>query len=272
MRERIRTVLAMGAASLSRAGTNGAVPLRELTALILGHVDDRRQIQTGRGQLSVRVSNPLERWRVDTLLNKEPETIAWLDQTITPESVFYDVGANIGLYSLYACHLHPGVRAVCFEPESLNFARLNRNLNDNGLSDRALALSIGLGARPALGAFRLSALEAGRALHGDRFVVAGNEAHRQGIVVLPLDMARDWAGDAVMPAPTHLKIDVDGPELDVLAGAAATLSCPSLRHVLVEVAPDQFEAATTVLSGYGFSVVGRGAEAADGTNILFRRG
>lgn len=272
MRDRLRSLLAKGAGTLSRTGTNGPAPLREMTALLLGNMDDRRFVRTRHGEFSVRVSNPLERWRVDTLLSKEPETIAWLDDTITPQSVFYDVGANVGLYTLYACHIHSGVRAVCFEPESLNFARLNRNLNDNGLSDRALALSIGLGAGTGLSAFRLSALEAGRALHGDRFVAAGTEAHRQGIVVLPLDLARQWAGEAMLPPPTHLKIDVDGPELDVLAGAEATLSSASLRHVLVEVAPDQFDAATACLTGHGFELVGRGADAADGTNLVFRRG
>lgn len=270
MRERLRSLLVNAACSVSRYGTNGPAPLRELTALLLGSVDERRLVRCGFGQLSIRVSNPLERWRVDTLFEKEPETIAWLDETIESNSVFYDVGANIGLYSLYACHLNPGVRVVCFEPEALNFARLNRNINDNGWSDRALAFPLGLGSETAIGAFRLSALEAGRALHGERFVAAGAEVHRQGIVILPLDQVRRLSTD-LLPAPTHLKIDVDGPELDVLAGADQTLAAPDLRHVLIEVAADQKDAATAILSAHGFTLVSQGAEAADGTNLIFRR-
>lgn len=270
MRSLLKRVLARLVRCASRSGTNGPSAARELTAWALAHVDERRRVATAHGGFTIRVSNPLERWRADTLLSKEPETIAWLDATIGADSVFYDAGANIGLYSLYACYLNSSVRAVCFEPEALNFARLNLNLHDNGLSGRALAFPIGLGAEDAVFVFRLSALEAGRALHGDRFVKQGAEAHRQGMAVLPLDELRRRAGDLLAP-PTHLKVDVDGPELEVLAGAGATLALPSLVHVLVEAAADQQQAVLSILDGHGFDLVARGAEAADGTNLIFRR-
>src|ERR1044071_9834964 len=41
-----------------------------------------------------------ERWRADTYATKEPDTIAWIDQFVQEGDVLYDVGANIGLYSL----------------------------------------------------------------------------------------------------------------------------------------------------------------------------
>src|SRR5688572_28729201 len=47
------------------------------------------------------VASTLCRWRVDTLFTKEPGTIDWME-SFTPGDVFVDVGANIGLYSVYA--------------------------------------------------------------------------------------------------------------------------------------------------------------------------
>ena len=47
------------------------------------------------------VPNQLNRFRVDTFATKEPETLEWIE-TIPQGSTFWDIGANIGLYSLYA--------------------------------------------------------------------------------------------------------------------------------------------------------------------------
>ena len=58
--------------------------------------------------------NSLCTWRYDTFNSKEPETLEWID-SIPGGSILWDVGANIGLYSIYAAkkinakcwHLNP---------------------------------------------------------------------------------------------------------------------------------------------------------------------
>ena len=40
-------------------------------------------------------------WRADTVLTKELDTIGWIDE-FDEGSVFWDIGANVGVYSLYA--------------------------------------------------------------------------------------------------------------------------------------------------------------------------
>ncbi len=47
------------------------------------------------------VPNPLNKYRIKTFSTKEPETLAWID-SFESDAVFWDVGANIGLYSIYA--------------------------------------------------------------------------------------------------------------------------------------------------------------------------
>ena len=270
MRSVFKTLLERLISSLSRSATNGPGPLRALSAFALNAIDDRRVIRTSQGHFTMRTGNPIERWRADTLLTKEPETIAWLDETIDADSVFYDVGANVGVYTLYATHRFPGqVRAVCIEPEALNFARLNRNIADNGLSGKVICFPVGLGEQAGAMALTLSVLEAGRALHGDRFVTETDAAHRQGVIVEMLDGLIERAD--FLPRPTHLKIDVDGPELNILRGAAKTLADPVLRHVLVELTSDETDEAIRLLGAYGFKVSATGETASDMTNYIFRK-
>jgi FkbM family methyltransferase len=245
-------------------------PLLKGAALVLENLDDRRRVTTTRGLFFMRVGNSLERWRTDTLATKEPETIKWLNATISADSVFYDVGSNIGLYSMYALHLFPNqTQAVCFEPEALNFARLNQNINDNGFSEQATPFAIGLGETENVIQFRLSRLQAGRALHGERHVAEGDHDHRQGLVIFPLD--KFVFGDYGLPQPTHLKIDVDGPELDILHGAKRTLSLASLCHVLVEIEGEERDEANSILINAGFTFIEEGASTGGVRNIIYEK-
>ena len=45
--------------------------------------------------------NSLIQWRAETFFTKEPETIEWIN-TFKSDETLFDVGANIGLYSIYA--------------------------------------------------------------------------------------------------------------------------------------------------------------------------
>ncbi|EKD70849.1 MAG: FkbM family methyltransferase, partial [uncultured bacterium] len=58
-----------------------------------------------------------------------------------------------------------------------------------------------------------------------------------------------------LPFPTHLKIDVDGPEVKILKGATATLSNPKLKHILVELFEDEETEVIELLSSFGFKKI-----------------
>lgn len=252
MRGIVKPIVQRTISRISAGAVNGPAFLRSASVFGIWSIDDRRRIRTRHGSFTMRTGTPLERWRADTLLDKEPETIAWLERTIDDASVFFDVGANVGIYTLFACHLGPGrVRAVCFEPEALNFARLNQNIHDNGLSDRVLALPVALGAGDRVQELGVSRFEAGAALHGEWSVARAAPAHRQGIIVTSLDLLTSRTSG--LPRPTHLKIDVDGPELDILAGAREVLADPGLRHLMIEIRDDNVASAEEILAPHGWS-------------------
>jgi FkbM family methyltransferase len=270
MKQMIKNTLRTLIGGMTRVVSNGPGWMRAAAAFAQSCIDNRRRITTGKGDIIIHVGSPIERWRADTLLTKEPETIAWLERTIVPEAVFYDVGANVGLYSLYAAHLFPGtVKAVCFEPEPMNFARLNQNILANGLSDQITAYPIGLGEAPDLTTFPLSVLQSGGALHGPRMVEDGKAAHVVGLNIWTLDAFRAQA--LQFPCPTHLKIDVDGPELEILRGAEATLHEPSLRHLLIELTGEELDEAVGIFSAAGFSQITQGQTQDGMFNLIFEK-
>ena len=179
--------------------------------------------------------NRMTRWRAETLFEKEPVTIRWMSGLGT-QAVLADVGANVGMYSVWAAKIG-GARVWAFEPESQNFALLNRNIVLNGLGDRVKAYCIALSDSAGYSELHLSEFAAGGSCHslGERVdfkLEPARPAFSQGCVSATLD---ELVGTAAMPQPTHLKIDVDGFEHKVVDGARDTLRDPRLGSMIIEV-------------------------------------
>ena len=65
-------------------------------------------------------------WRAKTLLTKEPETIQWIDN-FNKDETMWDIGSNIGVYTLYAAAR--GLKVDSFEPAPGNFFVLSKYRN-----------------------------------------------------------------------------------------------------------------------------------------------
>lgn len=179
--------------------------------------------------LAIRVSCAAEHKRSQNW-RKEPETLAWLEEMVKPGDTFYDIGANVGCYSLIAHFLAKGRLSVCaFEPNPPTFAALCANLSHNGVS--ATALGIALSDSRSTLTLNGSLLEPGPTSRTD---LDG------GFTVL-CERLDDLVAERGLPVPTIVKIDVDGAEEGVLRGAASTLARPEVRSILIEL--DQLEGA-----------------------------
>ncbi len=209
-------------------------------------------IRHGAVSFTLMISSGVELWRAATIGTKEPETLAWLEETLRDGDCLYDVGANIGLYTLFALALRPAVTVVSFEPDAVNFHRLCVNLLANRFQDRCTAFPIALSDRAGLGKFHSSRFVAGGSEH---WVSPDMDCDRPseiatGCAVYDLDSF--VAGASFVRPPTHLKIDVDGIESRVVHGAAATLAGPTLRHLIVEGRPATVERVRPLLDRAGF--------------------
>lgn len=176
-------------------------------------------------------------WRVQSMYTKEPDTVDWirsLNMIYGPEEVFYDVGANIGLYTLLAAK--QGLRVFAFEPESQNFAILTRNLAFNlPLTEKVVAFPFCISDEQRIDTLRLSSLMAGGSCHSFASDLNYKReekqwAFKQGTVGFTLDAL---VFDCGLPMPTHIKVDVDGFEDKVVAGAQKVL--PNVQSILLEL-------------------------------------
>lgn len=239
------------------------------------------EIPTPRGLARFYCLGDLPLWRAQTLLTKEPETIEWID-TIGDGEVLFDIGANVGVYTIYAA-LNRQVRVLAFEPLAANYFLLNRNIEENGLSDTVSAYCLALNDTDMTGSFHVRDTGFGSALssfaeaidhNGDSFTAR----FEQGMIGMTLD---GFIEGFAPPFPNHIKIDVDGIEDKIVTGAARTLADPRLRSVSIELdaaRPDYTNAVVRDIEAGGLKLISqrRSAEL-DGTpfaniyNYLFRR-
>jgi FkbM family methyltransferase len=181
--------------------------------------------------------NDMTRWRVQTLFAKEPVTIEWL-RALPEGAVFADVGANVGMYTVFAA-LVRGARVTAFEPESSNYAVLNENLRLNALGGQVLALCAGLSDRAGVERLFLSGAAPGASCHSLGEAVGFDLKPRpaafvQGTLALRFD---DLVAAGDIPAPGYVKIDVDGFEHKVIRGMERTLRAGTVRSLIVELNP-----------------------------------
>lgn len=177
------------------------------------------------------------------------------------EGCYFDVGANIGLFALYALERAPQARIFAFEPAPPLFELLRRNLDgagqvrffDYGLSDQAGEASLTFYPQlPGMSSFAADKDEE-RALLG---AILRNQAERgeEGMAQVMSDadaLIENRLNSEIFPARRLrtlsevlaetgvdtvdlLKIDVQKTELKVLQGLAGA-DWPKIRQVVVEV-------------------------------------
>jgi FkbM family methyltransferase len=207
---------------------------------------------------------------------KEPETVAWIEKYIEPGDVLYDIGANIGAYSLVA-HQHCGGRISiqAFEPSFSNYYQLCRNVILNGCQETISPHMIALARESGVSVFNYQSVEAGTALHTlgasvDYRGEAFKPIYLQKVLSFSLD---DLVFRYDFPVPNHIKLDVDGIELDILHGADKVLNDPRIKSIMVETCEQREPAKLFIdfLEQKGFRLESQSKRAGDVMNSLFIR-
>ena len=202
--------------------------VKENTLLWLRDAADRHATEVVRAagvEASYRCTTLKELGRIRSV-GGEPVVLEWLSESVKPGDCVYDIGANTGFYTILAAKLvGPTGRVVAFEPEGQNFARLQSNVQVNGLAN-VIACPFAVSDRVGSALMRLHSQDAGEGAHA----IVGDGGNWR-VFLLTLDGAVDLFG---LPWPTHLKIDVEGHEEAVLRGMARCLQSETLCTVVVE--------------------------------------
>lgn len=258
MKVRLKNALKKAIHSLLIAGGKTRVGLylyRQIAILSMGQVT-----AITHGEISMRFSvpNALCDWRARTFSEKEPETLEWIDAMPTG-SILWDVGANIGLYSVYAAKKRE-CRVWAFEPSVFNLELLARNIFLNELVSQVCIAPFALSNQVASSQLSMTTTEWGGAMStfGQDYGWDG-ETLNKVFEFQTIGLSLDDVSDALrIPRPDFIKMDVDGIEHLILSGGKDLLS--DVKGILVEVNDgfrEQAEACEKLLADAGLTLKGK---------------
>jgi len=186
------------------------------------------------------IPSNLVEWRVDTIFEKEPETLQWIKdfKSQKNEILFWDIGANVGLYSIYAACLHENIKIISFEPSVLNTNILARNISENKLNEKIIINQIPLTNKEnSFLEMKESFVEEGASLStfGEKFNYEGKDFKSKINYKIFGTTINYFIENKILSIPNYIKIDVDGIEHLIIEKADKVLESDDLKSVLVEV-------------------------------------
>ncbi len=226
------------------------------------HEDSYKKIKILEKEVSFFIPNSLTEWRADTFRVKEPETLEWIDSFKNEKNItFWDIGANIGLYSIYNVLKNNKSTSISFEPSTSNLRILSRNISINELDQKIKIMPIAL---TNLNNAFLSMNE-GNFIEGGALNAFGENINFEGKEFLP-KMKYTTYGTSInslieqniLEIPNYVKIDVDGIEHLILQGASKILESKKLISLSIEINEDflkQYENITKIMKNYNFRVL-----------------
>ncbi len=205
--------------------------------------------------------NSLTEWRVNTFFTKEPETLEWIDNFDDSKKItFWDIGANIGIYSIYAALSYKNIQIISFEPSTSNLRILSQNISKNNLSQKINICQIALtNQKNKFLNFNESSFEEGSALHayGETFNHQGDQikfTNKYSLYGTNVDFLIE---NKILEIPDYIKIDVDGIEHLILDGGRNCLASDKIKSISLELNEnfiDQYEKSLNILSNANFKL------------------
>ena len=183
--------------------------------------------------------------------SKEPETLEWIDNFDKKSKIiFWDIGSNIGLYSVYAAATIENIEVISFEPSTSNLRILSRNISINNLEKKIKIFQLPLG------------------LKKNQFLEFSERKFNEGESHNSLDKNIDFEGkkldamnsyqvlstnidqiidDKILDIPNYIKIDVDGIEHLILKGGIKLLKNTKISEIQIEINENYSEQLNSVM-------------------------
>ena len=212
--------------------------------------------------------NYLIKYRIDTLYTKEPETIEWIEN-FNKDDIFFDIGANIGLYSCYAAK--KSIRTFSFEPSVFNLEILAKNININKLNNFITIVPISLFNKNLISNFNIQNLDHGSALSSfsEEYSYDGKSFDIKFYYQIPGITLDKFVEIYAIPQPNHIKIDVDGIEHLILEGSSEVLKkCNSILVEINEEFEIQYNNVKKILETNSFKLVKTSKIHEENSNLL----
>ena len=184
-------------------------------------------------------------FRVKTFFTKEPETIEWMNEYGSGNKILYDIGANMGIYTVYYAKKFNS-QVYAFEPQFRNLELLKKNIKLNLIENE-----VSLIPNPLFGKSLISNFFQLRSVAGDAVSTFNDESTKNIMLnnenvaksnmkndsmqykVLGLSIDNLTEQNLIKP-PDLIKIDVDGNEDQILNGLKNTIQKTKKISMLIE--------------------------------------
>ena len=182
--------------------------------------------------------------------SKEPETIQWIDNFKSNKKItFWDIGSNIGIYSIYAAATFKDIEVISFEPSTSNLRILSRNISINNLNDKIKIFHLPLGEdKNKFIKFNERKFNEGESHNSidENIDFEGkklNSSNSYNLLSTSIDQIID---DKILDIPNYIKIDVDGIEHLILKGGFNLLKNPKVLEMQIEINENYLEQLNTI--------------------------
>ena len=185
------------------------------------------------------IPNELTEWRVKTFFTKEPETLEWIDNFEKKENlIFWDIGANIGLYSIYNALKNNNSKTIAFEPSTSNLRILSRNISINNFENNIKILPIPLtNKKNSFLIMNEPNFIEGSALNsfGEKYNFEGKNFKSKMKYQIFGTTINYLLENKILEIPDYIKIDVDGIEHLILEGGDRYLKNIKIKSLSIEI-------------------------------------
>jgi len=173
--------------------------------------------------------------------------------SLPKDSIFYDLGANLGWFSLYAANL--GLQVYAFEVDKNNFFGLQKNIEANpNLLDKIFIFNQGIADKKRNINLRFSDDTIGghhKTLELPNFSATSGIIANKKIEII-VDSLDNIIKDNNLPFPDHLKVDIDGSEYAFLLGANEILNHAKSMVIEFWTESEYYNESIRILNTFGF--------------------
>ena len=225
------------------------------------HNDSYKRINILGKKIIFFTPNQILEWRVNTFFTKEPETLSWIDNFKKEDKIiFWDIGANIGLYSIYAALKYSNIEVVSFEPSTSNLRVLSRNISINNLEEKIKINQLPLTNKEN----QYLKLEESEFIEGWAMNTFGQNIDFEGKKIISKNKYKILGTSInyllknnILGIPDYIKIDVDGIEHLILEGANNYLDNKKIKSLSIEINEnflEQYESILKIMKNFNFRI------------------
>lgn len=193
-------------------------------------IDNFEKVEFNNKNIYLLNVNNITHFRTKTLFSKEPETIEWINN-FNEGDKFWDIGANIGIYSIYSQFIEKNIETLAFEPSVFNLEVLVKNINKNNLENKISIITNPLYSISCIDKFNISTVQKGGA--NSNFSDVDFNRVAQAFYKTNSINFKLLFNEYNLVSPDKLKIDVDGNELDILKSLFNTEN--KVKSILLEI-------------------------------------